>query len=127
MRPRIAHVINSLGLGGVPQVVYQLLRSLPSDTYDLYLYVLKSYSDNGAARQQLGDSFRDMGVIVRCPVRDEKKFHVVSQLCHWLKDDRIEIVHTHSYKPNIYGRLAVTDRLLGLCGQRLGLQPCRIA
>jgi glycosyltransferase involved in cell wall biosynthesis len=108
MKPRIAHVINSFGIGGVPQVVYQLLRSLPNDTYELYLYVLKSYPDNGAARQQLSDYFRDMGVIVRCPDRDEKKFYVVSQLCHWLKDDRIDIVHTHSYKPNIYGRLAAT-------------------
>ncbi|NOT13671.1 MAG: glycosyltransferase [Methylococcaceae bacterium] len=108
MKPRIAHVINSFGLGGVPQVAYQMMRSLPNDTYELYLYVLKSYPDNGAVRQQLSDYFRNMGVIVRCPDRDEKKFYVVSQLCHWIKDDCINIVHTHSYKPNIYGRLAAT-------------------
>jgi glycosyltransferase involved in cell wall biosynthesis len=115
MKPRIAHVINSFGLGGVPQVAYQLIRSLPNDTYELFLYVLKNYDDNTSARQQLKEYFKDMGVTVRYPIRDEKKFYVVSQLCHWLKDDRIDIVHTHSYKPNIYGRLAATmNRSQGL-------------
>ena len=106
MKPRVAHVINSFGLGGVPQVAYQLLRSLPADTYDLYLYILKSYQDNSSARQLLIEKFDKLGVTIRCPERDEKKFYVVSQLARWLIDDRIEILHTHSYKPNIYGRLA---------------------
>jgi|GEM_PF-1778048 len=106
MKPRVAHVINSFGLGGVPQVAYQLLRSVPQDTYELYLYVLKSYDDNSAARKQLSDYFEQIGVTVRCPDRDEKKFYVVSQMMHWLLQDRIDLLHTHSYKPNIYGRLA---------------------
>lgn len=116
MKPRVAHVINSFGLGGVPQVAYQLLRSLPADTYDLYLYILKSYDDNSKARQQLSDHFKDIGVTVRCPDRDEKKFYVVSQLTSWLLSDRINILHTHSYKPNIYGRLA------GLLCRQTGLK-----
>ncbi len=106
MKPRIAHVINSFGLGGVPQVAYQLLRSLPADTYELYLYILKNYQDNSSARQLLIENFDKLGVTIRSPERDEKKFYVVSQLARWLIDDRIDILHTHSYKPNIYGRLA---------------------
>lgn len=106
MKPKIAHVINSFGLGGVPQVVYQLMRSLPADTYDLYLYVLKSYEDNAAARIQLSETFKRLGVTIRCPDRDDKKFYVVSQMARWLIEDEIDLLHTHSYKPNIYGRLA---------------------
>ena len=106
MKPRLAHVINSFGLGGVPQVAYQLLRSLPADTYDLYLYVLKSYEDNADARMQLKENFNELGVTIRCPDRDDKKFYVVSQIARWLIEDEIDILHTHSYKPNIYGRLA---------------------
>lgn len=106
MKPKIAHVINSFGLGGVPQVTYQLMRSLPADTYDLYLYVLKSYEDNATARIQLRENFEYHGVTIRCPDRDDKKFYVVSQMARWLIEDKIDILHTHSYKPNIYGRLA---------------------
>jgi glycosyltransferase involved in cell wall biosynthesis len=107
-RPRIAHVINSLGLGGVPQLVCQLLAALPRDGHDLLLYVLKSYPDHPEARLPQAERFRELGVTVRFPRRDEKKFHVVGELCRWLQQDRIDILHTHSYKPNIYGRLAGT-------------------
>lgn len=106
MRLKIAHVINSFGLGGVPQVAYQLLRSLPADTYDVFVYVLKNYHDNSDARQRLAQQFTELGATVRTPERDEKKFYVVSQIAHWLMNDQIDILHTHSYKPNIYGRLA---------------------
>ena len=30
-RPVVAHVLNSIGLGGVPEVAWQLLRGLPDD------------------------------------------------------------------------------------------------
>lgn len=50
--------------------------------------------------------YEDAGIEVHFPERDEKKFFVVSHLAGWLKKNRIDILHTHSYKPNIYGRLA---------------------
>lgn len=106
--PRVAHVINSLGLGGVPQLVYQLLSTLPAENQEVLLYVLKSYPDHPEARLPLAERFRELGVTVRFPRRDEKKFYVVGELCRWLQQDRIDILHTHSYKPNIYGRLAGT-------------------
>lgn len=103
---KVAHVINSMGLGGVPAVVYQLLKSLPSDDYEIYLYALKRYTDHSEVRENLAERFRQLGVRLFFPDRDEKKFHVVGDLCRWLIRDRIDLLHTHSYKPNIYGRLA---------------------
>ena len=105
-RPRVAHVLNSMGLGGVPTIVYQLLRTLAPDGYDLSLYVLRRYADHADVREEQAERFRNLGVSVSFPDRDEKKFFVVGELCRWIIRDRIDILHTHSYKPNIYGRLA---------------------
>ena len=105
-RPRVAHVLNSMGLGGVPTIVYQLLRTLAPDGYDLSLYVLRRYADHADVREEQAERFRKLGVSVSFPDRDEKKFFVVGELCRWIIRDRIDILHTHSYKPNIYGRLA---------------------
>lgn len=105
-RLRVAHVINSIGLGGVPTVVCHLLEALPPERYELYLYTLKRYSDHADVREEVAERFRRLGVRIFSPDRDEKKFLVVAALCEWILRDRIDILHTHSYKPNLYGRLA---------------------
>jgi glycosyltransferase involved in cell wall biosynthesis len=103
---RIAQVINSIGLGGVPQSVYQLVKHLPRDRYRTFVYVLRNYTDHADVRSETIQRFEDLGVTVRLPLRDEKKFNVVGEIAGWIQQDRPHILHTHSYKPNIYGRLA---------------------
>lgn len=105
---RIAHVINSMGLGGVPAVVYHLLRTLPAARYEPLLYVLRGATDHLEVREQQAARFRELGVQVRFPTRDDQKFMVVAELCRWIQADELAILHTHSYKPNIYGRIAGT-------------------
>ncbi|MBI2875296.1 MAG: glycosyltransferase family 4 protein [Candidatus Tectomicrobia bacterium] len=103
---RVAHVINSMGLGGVPAIVYYLLKNLSPERYELYLYGLKGYADHADVREEQAERFRKLGVKIFFPDRDEKKFYVVKELCQWIIRDQVDILHTHSYKPNIYGRLA---------------------
>ena len=40
-RPVVAHVLGSIGLGGVPEVAWQLLRRLPDDRFDQRVYALR--------------------------------------------------------------------------------------
>lgn len=103
---RVAHVINGFSLGGVPQVAYQILASLPPGRYQPFLYLLRHHGEGEEPRPGLAQRLLDMGVTVRSPVRDDKKFFVVGELCRWLRADGIQLLHTHSYKPNLYGRLA---------------------
>lgn len=105
-KPKITHVINSIGLGGVPEAVYHLLRTLPAERYDCNLYVLRAATDEREAREGRLDRFRELGVPVVFPERDEQKMAVVGDLARWIMGERIDILHTHSYKPNLYGRLA---------------------
>ncbi len=105
-RPRIAHVLNTIGLGGVPEACFHLLANLPADRYDLRVYVLRrAGGEDGARAGRLG-RFHEIDVPVAFSAHDGDKLAVVGHLADWLTRHDIDLVHTHSYKPNLYGRLA---------------------
>jgi glycosyltransferase involved in cell wall biosynthesis len=106
--PRIAHVINSIGLGGVPEAAYQLLRVLPRARYDTRLCVLKPLTDDQESRVPRLARFRELDVPVAFQEPHEHKLGTVSALAGWIRREQIEVLHTHSYKPNLYARLAGT-------------------
>lgn len=105
-RPRIAHVLNSVGLGGVPEAAYHLMRALPPAVYDNRVYVLKRAAGEEDARDGRAARFADLGVPVAFPAHDDAKLGGIGDLAAWLMRERIAVLHTHSYKPNLYGRLA---------------------
>jgi glycosyltransferase involved in cell wall biosynthesis len=105
-RPRVAHVLNSIGLGGVPEAAYHLIRTLPRDAYDNRVYVLKRAAGDEDAREGRAARFAGLGAEVSFPQREDAKLGGVGELAAWLLENRIDLLHTHSYKPNLYGRLA---------------------
>lgn len=105
-RPRIAHVLNTIGLGGVPEVCFHLLRSLPRERYDCRVYVLRRASNEEEARGGRLGRFAEISVPVSFPAQGEDKLALVGELAAWLVKHEIDLLHTHSYKPNLYGRLA---------------------
>ncbi len=112
---RVAHVINSAGLGGVPEAAYHLLRSLPPESYDRRLYLLRRPEGEHAARAERIARFRAIGVPVSFPDIDGPAIEVVAALGAWLRAERIEILHAHSYRPNRLARLAgALSRIGGL-------------
>lgn len=104
--PRVAHVLNTVGLGGVPEAAWQLLRALPAGACDSRIYVLKRAAGEEEAREARADRYAAIGVPVAFPERDDAKLGGIGELAAWLAANAIDIVHTHSYKPNLYGRLA---------------------
>jgi glycosyltransferase involved in cell wall biosynthesis len=104
-RPVVAHVLNAMGLGGVPQVAWELLRRLPADRFDLRVYSMRRAAGEEDARDALRARLEDHGVPVAFP-RVKGSMLVVADLCDWLVAERVDLVHTHSYRPNLQGRLA---------------------
>jgi glycosyltransferase involved in cell wall biosynthesis len=102
---KVAHVINGMGFGGVPPIVQQLMAALPRDRYDLVLYCLKRHGDHAGRRARL-EEFHNAGFPVRFPEADETTLQVVGRLCEWMDADSIDVLHTHSYKPNLVARMA---------------------
>lgn len=110
---RVAHVINSAGLGGVPEAAYHLLAALSAERYDRRLYVLRRPAGEHDARAERIERFRALGVPVAYPEEVASRLDVVAALGAWLRAERIDILHTHSYRPNRLARLAGAVARLG--------------
>jgi glycosyltransferase involved in cell wall biosynthesis len=98
--------LNTVGLGGVPEAAYHLIRSLPAGEYDNRVYVLRRGKGEEAARDERLARFLEAGASVDFPGESDHKLAPVAELARWLLENRVDILHTHSYKPNLYGRLA---------------------
>ena len=103
---KVAHVINGMGLGGVPPIVCHLMKALPRDRYDLSLYCLKAHRDSSPGRAVRLMDFREAGIPVRFPRTRETTEQTIGRLRDWINQDGIEVLHTHSYQPNLVGRMA---------------------
>jgi glycosyltransferase involved in cell wall biosynthesis len=104
-RPVVAHVLNAMGLGGVPEVAWQLISRLPRDRFDLRVYSMRRAEGEEDARDELRARLEDHGIRVSfCPVKGS--LLVVANLSEWLVAEGVDLIHTHSYRPNLQGRLA---------------------
>ncbi len=103
----VAHVVNRLGPGGVARVAYELLIRLPLRHRPI-LYCLAGGADGNPETVEQAERLRRRGIQVRFPSRDDKAT-AVRELAGWLRQDRIDLVHTHSTKPNQYARAVALD------------------
>lgn len=97
MTLRIAHVLNNPGRGGVPRVAHALVRHLDPERFANHLFYLKP--GDGA------DLFDDIDIPRRVATSASKATAMV-ELVAWLDMHRIDILHTHSFRPNLYARMA---------------------
>ena len=104
--PRIAMVLNSPGFGGVTEVVYQLLRRLPAERFAPHLFFLKCGRGSEAERTHQLDRFAALGIEIGMASGREGKIGAIGELASWLDAHCVDVVHTHSYRPNLYGRMA---------------------
>lgn len=104
--PRVAHVLGTMGRGGVPEVAYQLLERLP-DT-ERWLYCLTDRCADPDARDRRLARLRAAGVRARLVPADPTggTAEAAAQVAAWAQADRVDIVHTHSTRPNRTARPA---------------------
>lgn len=112
---RLAMAINTLGTGGVPEAVLGLTRHLPRDRFDPRLYVMRPPLDPAAA-EAMAARFEQAGIPVVIAPPGDGKLGSVAQMADWLAEARIDILHSHSFRPNLYARLA------GVLGRQGGLR-----
>ena len=105
-RYRVGHVINSAGLGGVPEAAWHLLNGLPSERYQRHLFVWSQPAGEAEARARRLRRFSEAGITVELAPAGGSLLERQGALGRWLHRQRIELLHTHSYKPNLYARAA---------------------
>lgn len=97
MTLRVAHVLNSPGHGGVPRVAHALVRHLDPKHVANHVFYLKPGDGT--------DLFDDVD-IPRRVAASASKANAMTALVAWLEAHRIDILHTHSFRPNLYARMA---------------------
>ena len=107
MADGIAHVLGTPGTGGVPVVAHALLRGLPPG-WRRHLYYLTDRTTDPQRRDATVRALEADGIVVRLVPQDvaRDKAQVVDRVARWVADDDVRLVHTHSTRPNRYGRLA---------------------
>jgi glycosyltransferase involved in cell wall biosynthesis len=104
--PRVACVINTIGFGGVTGAVADLMRHVPPDRFEQRLFVLKDAGGDPDRRAGRLAAFESAGIAVTVDRGEGGRLGTVARLAAWLDDNEIDILHTHSYRPNLYGRMA---------------------
>lgn len=94
---RVAHVLNSPGRGGVPRVVNALVRHTDRGLVAPHVFYMKA-SDGP-------DLLDDLDIPSRVTTSTSKAT-AMTELIAFLDRHRIDILHTHSFRPNLYGRMA---------------------
>ncbi|MEY2654615.1 MAG: hypothetical protein RLZZ524_1643 [Pseudomonadota bacterium] len=108
----IAHVLNTAGLGGVPEAAWHLLTRLSPERWERHLYVMSppagsaDHSEQAAeARAERLARFEAAGIRVSASAAGDGALARQGAFGDWLHRHRIALLHTHSYKPNLQARL----------------------
>jgi glycosyltransferase involved in cell wall biosynthesis len=102
-RPVIGMVLNTMGHGGVTEVALQFARHLPRSDFAVKLCVMKKDDGENAGRLK---RFHEMDVSVHFATEGAGKFDIVAAVADWIGQAGIDILHTQSFRPNLYARLA---------------------
>lgn len=86
-------------LGGVEIVILNIAKKLDRNKYDIYMAVFQ----DGPIRKMFEEIGVKVAVISRNKKFDLKTFY---HLYHFIKDEHIDIIHTHGHFPGIAGRIA---------------------
>lgn len=102
----VAHVLGTPGTGGVPVVAHALLRRVAAEHRFLY-YLTDRTADRPRFEAAVAALEAD-GVVVRAvpSAVAVDKDAAARQVAAWLAEDGVQLAHTHSTRPNRYGRIA---------------------
>src|SRR3989338_8234708 len=97
---RILYVIWSLDLGGAEQVVMNLVRHIDRAKFEPVVCCLNQKGRYGADIEQSGTKVIELN---KLPKLDP---FIISKLMRVMKEEKIDLVHTHLFTSNLWGRLA---------------------
>jgi glycosyltransferase involved in cell wall biosynthesis len=105
---RVARIITKLAVGGAQQNVLITCHGLPVDRFEQVLAFGPDVDEEGSLRGravELGIALHEVPHLVRdvSPIDDTR---ATVELVRWLRDLRPDLVHTHSSKAGLVGRLA---------------------
>jgi len=103
-KKKILTIITKLELGGAQQVALNTLRALPKDQYQCYLI-----TGRGGLLDDEARAIDDVQVVLwrsfKHPIRLLDDMLTFIKLYRFIKNEKIDIIHTHSSKAGLLGRI----------------------
>jgi sugar transferase (PEP-CTERM/EpsH1 system associated) len=100
MKKHIAHIVYSLQIGGLEELVLNLVRKMDRSRYQLSVIVLREDGPLSLEMEKLGIT------VHRLHGREGFSVQLIRQLAALLRQHNVDAVHTHDLGPFIYGGLA---------------------
>ena len=98
--PRILYLIEALDLGGAEQVVIRLARGLDRSQFQPVVCCLTT-------RGRFAPLLEEAGVPLFClDKRPKLDWPLISRLKKLIRDQRVDLIHSHLFTANLWGRLA---------------------
>jgi len=103
----ILHLLLSLKVGGLENVVYNLVGNLDRTIFNVSVCCIDEFGE-------LEHNLRDLNIYLALLKRKEQGIDwlLSLKLARLLKEKHIDIIHTHNFSPNFYGSIA--GRLSGV-------------
>lgn len=99
MKPKILHILRGNERGGSSSVIFNLVKKLDDIGYHVTLLFLK--------KTQLCEKAVSIGIIVKViDKNDGIDLKLPWRLSAFLKEEKFDLIHTHSIGSNFYGRIA---------------------
>ncbi len=99
---RVLHLITRLPIGGAERMLLGVLRNLDATRFDSVVCCIQD-------RGELADEVESLGIPVHALGLMERggfDRRVVPALRRLIREQRVEVVHSHLYHANLYGRIA---------------------
>jgi glycosyltransferase involved in cell wall biosynthesis len=104
-RINILYVITKLELGGAQKQLLSLIRHLDRNRFKIFLFTAQDGFLIPETQTINGLTLNKSRCLAR-PINPLKDILALIEICRFIKNNGIEIVHTHSSKAGILGRLA---------------------
>jgi len=116
LKPRVLQLIDSLYAAGSERQAAQLAHSLnESSRFQVFVACMRPMGNLAGELRQMG--FNDILAFPITSFYDRSMVRQLSRFARFLKEQRIDIVHTHDFYTNVFGMI----------GARLAKTPARIA
>jgi glycosyltransferase involved in cell wall biosynthesis len=101
-RRRVLHLITRLPIGGAERMLLGVLRNLDATRFDSIVCCIQDRGELADEVESLGIPVRALGLMQRGGF-DQR---VIPALRHLIREQKVELLHSHLYHANLYGRLA---------------------
>ena len=107
---KLAHLVTNFALGGAQDYLLTIIQNLDLNKFELFIFGRMEGERIAVLKNLVGVKYFDVPSLSRkiSPIKDIKAIFQVYKLC---KEHNIEILHTHSSKAGVVGRISA--RLAG--------------